>query len=239
MKIKTTITRIVNGEEIIRGTKLSKLVEKNSFVEVIYLLLKEKLPSKKEAQMLNALLVAAIDHGAGTASALAGRIVASAKSSLHTAVAAGILAMGERHGSAIEGAAEFFQKNIQEKSIRDLVKKLKEQKVRIPGYGHAILEKDLRAIQLLKVAKKLGFYKKHSELAEKVGQELNLISSKKLPLNIDGAMGAILSDMGFPPQIMKGFFILARVPGLVAQVYEQIKNDTGLLRMEEENIIYE
>lgn len=239
MKIKTGISKIENGEEFIRGYKLSDLVEKNGFVEVIYLLLKGNFPSVNETKMLNAMFVSAIDHGPGTASALTARIVASAKNSLHTAFAAGILAMGDRHGSAVEGAAKFFQENIGEKNVEELVKKLKEQKIKIAGYGHAILEDDLRANQLLEIAKKLEFYKKHCEFAEKVEEELNKISSKKLPLNIDGAMGAIISDLGFDWSMAKVFFIIARTPGLLMQVYEEMHNDEGLRRLEEEHIIYE
>lgn len=239
MKIKTCITKIDNGEEYIRGNKLSELVEKYSFVEIIYLLLKGDFPGSNETKMLNAMFVAAIDHGPGTASALTARIVASAKNSLHTSFAAGILAMGDRHGSAIEGAAKFFQENIQEKNVKNLVKDLKDKKIKIAGYGHAVLEDDLRANQLLEIAKKLGFYKEHCEFAEKIEIELNSISSKKLPLNIDGSMGAIISDMDFEWTMAKIFFIIARTPGLLMQVYEETKNDEGLRRLEEEHIIYE
>lgn len=239
MKIKTKISKIENGEEFIRGHKLADLVNKYSFTEVIYLLLRGELPGENEVKMLNAMFVSAIDHGPGTASALTARIVASAKNSLHTAFASGVLAMGDRHGSAIEGSAKFFQENVEEEDISVMIKRLKDLKIRVPGYGHAILEDDLRANQLMNIARGLGFYKEHCVLAEKVEEELNKISNKKLPLNIDGAMGAIISDMGFPWDMAKMFFIIARTPGLLMQVYEEMQNDVGLRRLEEDNIIYE
>lgn len=238
MKIKTNITKIQNGEEFIRGHKLSDLVGKYSFTQVIYLILKGKLPGENEIKMLDAMFVAGIDHGPGTASALTARIVASAKNSLHTAFAAGILAMGDRHGSAIEGAAKFYQTNIKT-DIKQVLIEYKQNKMRVPGYGHAVLEDDLRANQLLEIAKDLEFYKEHCILAEKIEEELNKISSKKLPLNIDGAMGAIISDLDFPWDMAKIFFIIARTPGLLIQVFEETQNDEGLRRLEEENIIYE
>jgi citrate synthase len=40
-------------------------------------------------------------------------------------------------------------------------------------------------------------------------------------MNVDGALGAILSQLGFPPEIMNGLFMIARVPGLVAHVNEE------------------
>lgn len=238
MKYKTSITNIKDGKEIIRGHDMKDLIENKSFVEAIYLISKGELPNEKETKMLNAMFVAAIDHGPGTASAQTARITASAKNSVHTSLAAGILAMGERHGGATEGAAKFFQENKDEKDVESLVKDLKEKKVRIPGYGHAVLEVDERSTILFEIAKELGIYGAHCELAEKVHEVLNNISSKKLPLNIDGAIGAIISDMGFDWHVAKSFFIIARVPGLLAHIYEEDTNNEGLRRLSEDEIEY-
>lgn len=236
---KTSITKIENGKESIRGHDLQELTKEKSFVETIFLLLKGTLPNEKETRMLNSLLTVAIDHGPGTVSAQTARITASAKNSVHTSVAAGILGMGERHGSAIEGAADFFQKNKNTKDLEALLKELKEKKVRIPGYGHAVLEEDHRSSTLFAIAKEEGFFGVHCEFSQQVHEALNAISSKKLPINIDGSMAAILSDMEFAPEHMKGFFIIARVPGLVAQVHEEMANDVGIRRLPEDQIQYE
>ncbi len=238
MKYTTKITDIKDGKEAIRGYDLSELAQKKSFVETIFLLLKGDLPDENETKMMNVLFTSAIDHSPGTASANTARIVASAKNSLHVGVSAGILAMGERHGSAIEGSAKFFQENKDEKDIADLVMKLKEQKVRVPGYGHPTLSKDHRSDTIFSVAKDTGIYGKHCTFAESFHKELNNASSKELPINIDGAMAAVLSDMGFDWGIMKGFFIIARVPGLVAQTYEELTNDKGIRRVAQEEIEY-
>jgi len=238
MQWKTSISHIKNGKEIIRGYDLQELIHKKTFVETIFLVLKGELPNEKETRMMNALFVAAIDHGVGVSSAMTARTVVSTGNSLHTALAAGILSMGTLHGSAIEDAAKFFQENVGEQNVEALLKKVKEQKMRIPGYGHKILEDDLRAISLFEVAKETGFYSKHCVFAESVGNALNSMSSKKLPLNVDGAMGAIISDMGFDWRVAKGFFIIGRVPGLVAHIYEELMSKNGLRRLEEDEAEY-
>jgi citryl-CoA lyase len=238
MKFKTSITNLNNGEEIIRGYKLEDLMQNKSFAETVFLILKGELPNENEAKMFNAILTSAIDHGPGTASGLTSRIVASAKNSIHTSVAAGILAMGELHGSAIEGAAKFFRAHLDDTDILSSIKSLKEQKVRLPGFGHAVLTLDNRANKLLEIAQKHGFFGKYCTFAEEVGKNLNSISSKILPLNIDGAMAAVLLDMGFDDKIMKGIFIIARVPGLVAHVFEEATSGDGLRRLDEEDILY-
>jgi len=238
MQWKTSISNVADGKEIIRGYNLQDLIHKKSFVETIFLVLKGELPNESETRMMNALFTASIDHGIGVSSAMTARTVISTGNSMHTALAAGILSMGKLHGSAIEGAAKFFQQNVQEQSIDELVKNLKQQKIRIPGYGHKILEHDPRSQALFEVAKETKIYSKHCEFAEKVHEELNKISSKKLPLNVDGAMGAIMSDMGFDWQMAKGFFIIGRVPGLVAHVYEEMISKNGLRRLGEDEVEY-
>jgi len=232
MQWKTAISKISDNKETIRGYDLSELIKNKSFVETIFLVLKGNLPSADESKMLNALFTAAIDHGVGIASTLTARTVASAGNSMHTALAAGILAMGKLHGGATEEAAKFFTENINEKNIAELVKSLKDKKIRLPGFGHKVLTQDHRSETLFAVAKETKFYGQHSKFAQAVGEELNKISSKPLPLNIDGAMAAILLDMGFPWQMAKGIFITARVPGLVAHIYEEMMCDAGIRRLD-------
>lgn len=239
MRFKTAITHITDdGREIIRGNNFEQLIEQKTFPEVIFLLLLGKLPNEKELKMFNACLVAAIDHGPGTASALTARISASAKNSMHTSLAAGILGLGERHGLAIEGAMKFFQENIGEADLSGFLKKMKEQKKYAPGFGHRVLAVDGRANTLLHIAKENGFFGQYCEFALQVHEELNKISSKPLPINIDGAMAAILCDMGVDPRLSKGIFMISRVPGLVAQIYEEMVNDEGMRRLENDDIEY-
>ena len=44
---------------------------------------------------------------------------------------------------------------------------------------------------------------------------------KKIRLNIDGANAAILSDLGFSPELGLGVFIIGRVPGIIAHINEE------------------
>lgn len=238
MDFKTKITKIKNGEEFIRGESLISMIGTKSFSETIYFLFKGDWPSEEYKKMMDVILVSCIDHGPGTVSALNARIAASAKVEMSAAIASGLLTIGQRHGGATGDSAEFFQKNIECEDILSLLKDLKEKKIRVPGFGHAVLEKDLRAEKLFDLAKELGVYGKHCEFALDVYDKLNSISSKHLPINVDAAIGAILSDMGFDYELAKGFFMISRMPGLVAQFHEESMNDVGLRRLSEDNIEY-
>jgi len=238
MKFQTAITHITPTGERIRGYELAELAQQNSFAKSIWLLLRGELPNQAEAKLFSALLTMAIDHGPGTASGQVTRIAASAKTSIQAAVAAGLLAMGERHVAALESAARFFLEHKDASDVAGLVKELKDKKVRIPGFGHAVLTEDKRSTFLLSMARELQLHGPHAAFAEKIQLELNQISSKPLPLNIDGSMAAILLDLGFAPQALTGVFIIARVPGLVAQATEEMTNDVGLRRLSEDEIEY-
>ena len=239
MKWKTAITNVNDGHEVIRGNNQDKLAQEKSFTEVIFLVLKGELPNAKETKMMNAMLVEMVDHGPGVASALTTRIVASTNTSLHSSVAAGILALGgTRHGGALGAAAKFFVENIDTKDLPELLAGLKSKKIYVPGFGHKVLKIDNRAETLLKVAKENGFLGKYSEFAVKVKEELNKSSSKPLPLNMDGTNAAILLDMGFSQKLIDGFFIIARTVGLVAHAAEEAESGEGLRRLDEKDIEY-
>ncbi len=239
MHFKTSITNVQkDGTEIIRGHELGDLMINNGFVQTIYLLLKGQLPNETQAKMFDAILSSVVDHGPAVASALNARISASAKNPLHASVAAGLLGLGERHGVVIEPAMKFFFDHKDETDVLGLLKNMKEQKKYAPGFGHKIFEVDPRTQRLFAIAKETGIYGGYCEFAQKVEDTLNSFSSKKLPLNADGAIAAILCDMGFDARVGNGVFVIARVPGLVAHVIEEIQNDEGIRRLEPEDIEY-
>jgi citryl-CoA lyase len=236
MQWKTALSQVNKGQEIIRGYNLHELVQKKTFVEVIFLILRGQLPTAAETRMLNAVLAIMIDHGIGIGSTMSARMVQSLGNSLHTSVAPGILGLGgDKHGGALEGAARFFQENISldAAALHDLLSDLKQKKIRVPGFGHRVLAHDNRTDTLFAIAKETGLYGRHCELAMTTGEALNKISSKPLPLNMDGANAAILSDMGFDWRMVTGLFIIGRAPGLVAHVYEEMTSGEGLRRLEE------
>jgi len=47
------------------------------------------------------------------------------------------------------------------------------------------------------------------------------VLGRELPINVDGALAGILCELDFPPSLANAFFIMARIPGLVAHVHEE------------------
>ena len=226
-KWRTAITQNVGHETYIRGYRLLDLVGNLSFAQAIYLILKGELPTEKESKMMEAMLVSVIDHGIAPPSAIAARAVASGGNSLNVGVAAGVLAFGSAHGGALEDAMWFLQEGVKSgKSVEEIVKEYLENKKPIPGYGHRYYKDfDPRTKRLMDIAKELGFYGPHCRFAEDVEEEIGRQKGKRLVLNVDGAIAAVASEMGFDWRLGKGFFIIGRVPGLVAHVYEELTTE--------------
>ena len=111
MSWKSSITKIEKGEIRLRGYDITELMGQLSFAEAVYLTLKGELPDEKEAKMMDALLVSSIDHASTPPSSQATRLILSGGNSLNSAIAAGILTIGESHGGAIEQCAKILQEN--------------------------------------------------------------------------------------------------------------------------------
>jgi len=244
-KWRTAITQHIDGEPYIRGYRLLDLVGRYSFSEVTYLTLKGELPTRAEARVLDAMLVAVVDHGLAPPSAVADRVVISGGNPLHVGVAAGILTFGEAHGGAIESAARIFQEtaardgDVQELAAERVAEAL-SSKERLPGFGHRYYkEADPRTARIFGIAKEEGFFGRHSALAETMAKELKKQSGRPLVLNVDGGIAAIISDMGFDWRLGKGFFIIGRVVGLVAQAFEEITRERPFRRLSEKETTYD
>lgn len=239
-KWKSAITTHVEGIPHIRGYKLTEMLEKLSFTQSIFLVIKGELPTEKEENMLNALLVASIDHGIEAPSTTVARITASCGVPLSTAVASGVAAIGDAHGGAIEAAAKIFQESVEKnKGAAEIVEKARFKGERLPGFGHKIYETDPRTEVLIKVAQNNGLKGKYVDLALEIEKELEQAVGKKLCLNIDGITAAVMSEMGFDYRLGKGFFIIGRIAGFIAHVHEEITREKPVKRISEEEVEYD
>jgi citryl-CoA lyase len=222
---KTNITSISPGKILIKGYDIAKLMGRKSFAEIVYLILKGELPTEAEGKLMDAILVSSIDHGVAPLSSLAARTVVSGGNPINAAVAGGILTIGESHGGAVEQCARILQEwagrsGEPNEIALEIWHYLAERKMRMPGFGHRLHKADPRAIRLFEMADELQFAGKHRMLANAL-EFMFRKEGKGLPINIDGAAAALISDMGFDWRLGKGFFIISRVVGIAAQAYEE------------------
>lgn len=237
MRWRTSISVHKNGDLYIRGYKLTELIATKSFPEIVFLLLVGKMPTAQQAELLGAMLVAASEHGVEAPSTFVARTTASTGASFTAALAGGILTIGKYHGGAIESLAELLQSG---KDAATIIAELSARGERLPGYGHKVYkDEDPRTAALFKRAQTLGLFGKYAALAGELGRELQKKSGKLLPLNIDGAFAALLSELGISWRMGNGLFVLARLPGLIAHVGEELEREKPYRRLEEEEVEYD
>lgn len=227
--IKTGITRIAPGEIDLRGYALVDLMGKHSYSEVIFLMLSGRFPDARELRMLDAILVSCVDHGINAPSIFVARTVASCGSPVQTSIAAGISAIGDHHGGAGEACAKLLQENVAlagqkglESRAMGIVKSFLSKEKRLPGFGHRVHNPDPRSERLFTLAKENGSMGIHSQMLFAIQAAWLNETGKLLPINVDGAIAGILSDLGFDWRLGKSFFIISRTVGLAAHVHEQM-----------------
>lgn len=205
----------------IRGEDLENVMNMN-FVDAIWLLLKGEEPSEEESEIFNTILSSSIDHGVGNPSTVSARTVQSGGNEMNTSVAAGILALGDSHGGAIQDAMAMLQSSDEPE---DIIEEILEEGENIPGLGHKVYkDEDPRAQKMLDKAEELGISGPNTS---KMLEIQHTFAEKKvrLVLNVDGAIAAVMSDLGWEPELGKGIFIIARTPGLVAHVREEMDEE--------------
>jgi citrate synthase len=115
---------------------------------------------------------------------------------------------------------------------------MREAGERMPGFGHRLHTKDPRTARLFELAREAGVDGVHMQAARAVEKAFG-DAKKSLPINVDGAIGAILADLEMNPAAFNGIFMIARTPGLVAHVIEEESRDRPMRRIDPVNHGYD
>ncbi len=222
--------------------------KEEDFISTFFFSLVGRKPEEAEKAILNAILVSAIDYGINPASGFVPRVVSSSGGDVLSAMATSLLAIGPYHGGAISAAMDIF-KTINEdgsdieKACDNLIDSYILDKKRVPGFGHPVYEDfDPRARELFDLARKnnlnIQFMNIAKQLEHSLEDKLSYKVNKKLILNIDGAIAALLLTIGIDPKVGNAIFGLARVAGSIAHIVEEQKDDKGVRRLEDEDVEY-
>ena len=215
----------------VRGYDVLELMRQGTFTDMIFLLHHTRPPTSGERRLVDAILIGGADHGPGAPSCAAARLAASGnRQSLAAAIAAGVLTIGDEHGGAGSGCMELIAAGLERARAKglsfdavagQLVDEAKAGGTRLPGFGHRVHSTiDPRVAVLFTLAddpKLAGDGVRFARALETAIRE----RIKPIPLNIDGALAAILHDLGFPPLFGKLIFIVSRVAGISAEVLEE------------------
>lgn len=217
-----------------RGFPIEQLIGRVSFPQMIWLMLKGDLPTPDQSALMEAALVAAVDHGPQAPSIAIGRMAVTCGLPLNGAMASAINVLDDVHGGAGEQCMELYA---------DIARHMdagvgREAAVEagldafiaghgkiVPGFGHRFHPVDPRSPRLLELVdaarERHVVSGRFADIGRGVEALMESRKGRRIPMNIDGATAVIYSELGFSSALGRGLFILSRSVGILAHAWEQ------------------
>lgn len=230
----TGIVDIAPGEIRLRGYAVQDLIGQISFPQMIWLMVRGDLPTPQQARLLEATLVASVDHGPHAPSIAIARMAASCGAELQNAMASGINVLGDVHGGAGQQCMELYAwvqealrggAGLDDAVEQGLARYFEVHGKIVGGFGHRWHPVDPRSAPLMAMVEEAaaaGAVKgDYVAIGWAVEKALTARKGKPIPMNIDGATAVIYSELGFEPALGRGLFILSRSVGILSHAWEQ------------------
>jgi len=230
----TDIIDIHPGKIGIRGYPIQDLIGAIRFPDMIWLMLRGELPGRAQSALLEAALVAGVDHGPQAPSIAISRMAVTCGLPLNGAMASAINALDDVHGGAGQQCMEIYSQvaglTAAGTALADAVETVLDGYIAangkiIPGFGHRFHPTDPRTpklLQLVEDARREGTIAgEYARIGKAVEEALARRTGKRIPMNIDGVTAVIFSELGFAAELGRGLFILSRAVGILAHAWEQ------------------
>ncbi len=229
----TSIVDIEPGKIAFRGYPIEELIGRIGFAEMVWLMARGELPGPARAALLEACLVAGVDHGPQAPSIAIARMSMTCGIDINNAMASATNVLGDVHGGAGQAALEFYLSIDAHQragvplaeALEAVLRPLIDARQPLPGFGHRFHPVDPRAPRLIALARE-------AVAAGTIGGDFVTIGlgvedwlaaakGKRLTMNIDGVTAVIFAELGFSPMLARGLFILSRSVGIMAHAHEQ------------------
>lgn len=232
---RTSIIDMRPGVIRLRGRPVEELAGTTSFAAMIWLMVSGRMPNPDEAFLLEAALVAAVDHGPHAPSIAVARMAVTCGLPLNAAMASAVNTLGDVHGGAGQQALELYL-DIDRRvaggrpladAADEAVDAWQADRGRfVPGFGHRFHKTgDPRAPRLLQLVREAaargGVSGRFADIGEAVEARLGRGRDRPVPMNIDGATAVIFGELGCAPPLARGLFCLSRSVGILAHAWEQ------------------
>lgn len=233
----TSIIDIHPGEIAVRGYPIEQLIGSISFPQMIWLMLQGELPTRDQAALLEAALVASVDHGPQAPSIAIARMAATCGPSLNGSMASAVNVLDDIHGGPGQQCMEIYYEIAEVAGDQDqdlaaataeVVARRREQGLRyFPGFGHRFHPLDPRAPRLLGLVREAAAQGavsgRFADIGTALEDELARGRQRRVPMNIDGATAVVYCELGLAPELGRGVFILSRSVGILAHAWEQMQ----------------
>lgn len=222
-----------------RGYAIEELIGRVSFAQMIWLMTRGDLPSQAQANLLEAALVAAVDHGPQAPSIAIARMAATCGVGLNNAMASAVNVLGDVHGGAGEQAIALYHDILARQQAGAPLEQATQAGIDaaielhgkfIPGFGHRFHPTDPRAVRLLALVDEATSQGVINGQFASIARSVEAVlaarkNGQRIPMNIDGATAVIYAELGFSPTLARGLFCLSRSVGILAHAWEQLQQD--------------
>ncbi|MEM1384999.1 MAG: citryl-CoA lyase, partial [Pseudomonadota bacterium] len=137
---QTSIIEMEPGAIRFRGRPVEDLIGGVSFPQMVWLLTRGDLPTAGQAKLLEAALVAAVDHGPQAPSIATARMAVTCGLGLNGALASAVNMLDDVHGGAGEQAVELYHRidaaGGPPAAPAEIARWQRERSAYLPGFGH-------------------------------------------------------------------------------------------------------
>jgi len=223
---------------VTRGYDTTELMEQGyGLVDILFIDFQARIPLIEENKMLQYIMILALEDGLSMPAA-SSRIVARSKTFLTQACGASILSFGHAYG-AYSAFGNMLTENRargekEAKTMEQVARELAREKLGDPALGVSdLMLKDPAAKRIFARAKKLGVAGEYIAFTEEIVKAAQQISDYPIDLDMLGATGAAMMDLGFTPEATWAVLAITRSFGAGAHYIEEVERE-GMTRLGQE-----
>lgn len=239
---RSSIVEMAPGTIRFSGYPIQDLMGNVSFPDMVWLLTRGELPSRPEAALLEAALVAGVDHGPQAPSIGVARMAITCGVGLNNAMGSAVNVLGDVHGGAGEQCMELLHDIARrmddgddlKTAVADGIAWYQAERSRfLPGFGHRFHRpEDPRSPRMFALAEQ-AVSEGHIDgrflaIGREIQVQIDAAKGKPVPMNIDGATAVVYAELGFPQPLARGLFCLSRSVGIMAHAWEQMNQDVRI-----------
>jgi citrate synthase len=213
-----------------RGYDTTEIMEEGyGVVDMLFIDYQARIPLVEEEQMLNYIMILALEDGLSMPAVIS-RMVAKSKTFLTQAAGASILAFGHVYGaySAFGNRLEKYLKisETEGMSLHEAAELLVNENLNDEALGvSGLMLKDPAARRMIARAEKLGVAGKYIAFTKEIVKAAQKISAEPIDLDMLGATGAAMLDLGFSPEATWAILAVTRAFATGAHYIEEIERE--------------
>ncbi len=216
---------------VARGYDTTELMEAGyGLVDLLFIDFQSRIPLVEEEKMLNYVMILALEDGLSMPAMLS-RIVARSKTFLTQACGASILAFGHAYGAysafgnmLIDALDEIKQDG---RPMEEVALEFAQDHLGDPALGVSdLMINDPAAKRMFARAESLGVSGKHIAFTKELIKATQRISDSPVNLDMLGAIGATMMDLGFTPETTWAILAITRSFGAGAHYIEEVERES-------------